>query len=174
MERFSVVAAYEDVFTHNRVREVCDGLLDQFWGEIEFDVEWWSFRRLQHPSSSLRATRLAAEAHLIIVSAHPREALPMHVQQWCERWGNARQRSWGALAALIGSSMEEGASPIAAYLRDLARRARLDFLPHPMTDLSRLNAPAPPGSRHPEGDVAEGLNRLLDPRRPPSHWGINE
>ncbi len=172
-EKFYVLVAYEDMFTHNRVREVCDRLLDQFWGEVEFDFNWWSFKNLQPEHSRELAIAAALEANLIIISAHAGPALPEHVQRWTEAWVTARPSDEGALAGLIGLPNEHGAVPIVTYLQHAAERAQMDFLPNATAATAQR-----PASENavwgPKQFVTEDLKRMLDPRRPPPHWGINE
>jgi len=172
----SVVVVYEDAATRDRAMGVCEHLVHAFRGQIEFDVGWWKFRYLLDPELAQAATRDAADADMIIVSAHADAELTTAVKDWMETWAAHRADREGALVALVeaGSSRARNAPPLEFYLRALARRARMDFLAPVDQGRSQMGpfslAPvhlhASPGT-----PILRGLPH--DPK-PPPHWGLNE
>lgn len=170
-DNFTILVAYEDPFTHERAHHLCDRLLNRFWGYLEFEISWWSFDFLRDTALVDAAVEAACRAQLIILSAHAAPGLPTSVEKWIDRWAVKRQLRQGVLAALIGLPAEPGGAPIVNYLRQAAEQAQMDFLPPaaPVPEARRTGISETKNAR-----VAAALRRMLDPHRPPSHWGINE
>ncbi len=173
-DKCSVMVAYEDSLTHDRARAVFERLLHQFWGEVDFEISWWSFDFLRDAAMARLAAMTAASAELIIFSVRTSNGLPLTVRHWIKGWLKLRGTREGALALLQETVDPEPTAPALAYFRWIAEQAHLDFYcqgrPEPVT--SRLF-----GARLdviPNGRVTAALVRILDPRVPPSRWGINE
>jgi hypothetical protein len=169
-ERFLVTVMYEDHLTHDRARELCDSVLAQFWGVLDFDFSWWGFDLLQTPALLQAAAEAAARAQLIVVSAHAGQRLPAPAEAWVARWRALRTIKGGILAGLIGTVQERGTVPLTLYLSQVAREARMGFVPR----LAPGSAKAQPLDRSASGQIFATLSRMLDPHASPSHWGINE
>jgi hypothetical protein len=176
-DKCSVVIAYEDHATHDRARALCDRLLNRFWGDVEFDLSWWNFDYIHEANLLQAAIEAAVKAQFVLISAHASPQLPAAVHNWIAQWTTARQQAAGAagtLVALIGMEHERGTTPITVYLRQAARQAQMDFLPRLRVGATP-KAEAPKSASHLRNNrVSIALNRMLDPRRPPSHWGLNE
>jgi hypothetical protein len=173
-ERFSVVVAYEDGVTRDRALQLRDRLEDRLWGDFEFDFSWWKFEYLRDRAIAQAAVEAAARAEVIIFSAHARPELPVAVRHWIDAWLARREARPGALAALIGTTGDKGVLPLLGFLREVAERAQMDFLPG-MGTMAAARSAGPSHVVHETAQrVTSALKKVLDPRNPPTHWGINE
>jgi len=131
-ESLSVGVVYEDKLTHVRARHTYDYLLAHAGSEIEFQFSWWSFNLLQETRRAQDASRIAEAADLVIFSIRPGRELPPEVTAWIESWVARRAGRSGAIAALFSPPRAETAwdSGRRAYLQNVAKNARMDFLAH--------------------------------------------
>ncbi len=175
-EVVSALVAYEDSTTRDRALQVCDRLVQKFWRDVEFDFTWWRFDFLRDGEIAIAAANAATQSDLILISAHPGRELPLPVQRWLETWLPRRQPGNAVLVAMIGTGEDQlkGLTPIHVYLREVAQRVNIDYLPQVMV--------APLGDLDTTIETithrAEKVTSLLDSilHRPPiaSRWGINE
>ena len=171
-EIFSVVVLYEDRETRDRVLNVSAHMEAQVGDEIALKFSWWRFDFLQDARLAEQATDAARVADMLVVSAHPGRALPEAFTQWIESWLPQRGYRESVLVALIGAEEDSMRDAASEYLREVATRARMDYLAKPL--LAPSAAPDPlPG---PPPKRSETKAPFLQERqvRPPSHWGINE
>jgi hypothetical protein len=138
-----VVVVYEDTSCRTGAMLVCNRLVQEFWTEIEFKFSWWRFDYLRDSLLAASAARAACKADLILVSAHSNRPFPGPLVQWIESW-TSRRTGNGALMGLFwaNNGQADAASPKQIYLRQIARRAGMEFLPTlprhlPMLALSR-------------------------------------
>lgn len=124
----SVVIVYEDQATRDRAMATCDYLVKRHWSDFEFDFSWWKFAYLRDPAIAAAAATAASEANMIIFSAQVGKELPPVVRGWVEKWSSKREKDRGALVALIGSP-EDALTPTHYYLRNVAVKSHMDFLP---------------------------------------------
>lgn len=165
-----VVVLYEDDFSRERARGVCERLIRSFWEQVEFEVSWWRFRYLTDADISQAAARAATQADIVIIAAQAGHELPAPIRNWMEKWITHRTAHESVLVALLGTASGWAADrlPVCAYLRTVAQRAGMDFLA-PVGQESdgsltvALSVPGPPAHGEP-GPLAS----------PPSHWGLNE
>jgi hypothetical protein len=115
----------------------------------------------------------AIESNLILVSTQRLETLPFEIIAWLELWLPKRTYDDGALVILQNSSDSRTSIPWQdSYLRSLAQRAKLDYLPYWVSRASEVT-----WDRLREDDVAPGASGVM---QVPSHqyhssgWGINE
>jgi hypothetical protein len=175
-EGFSAVVAYEDSTTRDRAMQTCDRLVQKFWKDVEFDFSWWRFDFLGDVGIVKAAVNAAVSSDLILVSAHAGRELPGPVQRWIETWLPRRPSGSGVLVAMIGTGEDrlKGLTPIHVYLREVAQRANMDYLPQVIgAPLSALETTIETITNRAE-KVTSLLDNILHRPPTPSHWGINE
>ncbi len=173
---FSAAVLYEDLVTRDRAMEICGRLVHKFWADVEFEFSWWRFDFLNDSALAGDAARLAARSELVLLAAHASRELPTMVTNWIGSWLPIREPGFGVLVAMIGTEADQlkGLSPIHVYLREVAQRANMDYLPQ-VIDASQGQFDA---SIETLSKRAEQVTSLLDSilHRPPTplRWGINE
>ena len=165
----TVLIVYEDLPTRERAVSLCDALVRKFTPELDFEFTWWRFKFLSDAHIAHQAAQAALQADLILVSIHRAEDLPLEIKAWFERWLSDRHPSEGALVVLHTSQDMTCADP---YLRLVALRANLDYLPLTETQLNGKEA----------NPFRETLNmpaivqseRMVAPENNHTGWGIND
>jgi hypothetical protein len=172
----AVVVTYEDKATRDRAMLLCDQLVQNLWEDIDLEFSWCKFDYLRDPRIATAATAAASRADLIIFSAHASSSLPPEVRNWIEAWTNQRQDREGALVALIEAASHpiNGATPTHLYLRDVADRARMDYLSDLPEAVSVEFTRPFDAIMHRAVTVTPVMERILHQISPYSHWGINE
>ncbi len=129
-EACSIVLVYADVATGARALRVFDRATSRFKSEIDFKVSSWGFDALRDPRVAEVAAKAAADADVVIVAGTTGSKLPDAAHAWLQAWPPLRRHQPGALVALFSGFDPAGFSPAPTrdYLRDLARRAGMDFL----------------------------------------------
>ncbi len=173
-DKCSVMVAYEDSLTHDRARAVFERLLNQFWGEVDFEISWWSFDFLRDVNMARMAALTAANAELIIFSVRTSNGLPLSVRRWIKGWLKLRGTREGALALLQETVDPEPTAPVVDYFRWMAEQAHLDFYCQGMSEPVTSRLFSARLDIVPNGRITAALLRILDPKIPPSRWGINE
>jgi len=164
---------YEDVSTRDAAVRLCDALAEKFRRELDFDITWWRFKYLSDAEIGWQAAQAAMEADFIVVSVHRTEDLPLEVKAWFERWLSNRHISEGALVVLQtpveAASVAGDSDP---YLRLVALRANLDYLPLSDDQLAGEGGSRIPGSLSVPGtlDSERGAGR----ENGHAGWGIND
>jgi hypothetical protein len=172
-----VVIAYEDFATGQRAMRTCQRLMDELGQEFQVRTSLWKFEVLRLPSLKKAAAEDAAEAEMVIISAHGMGDLPAEVHDWMALWLTKKQGGASALVALLDAAKDdaEGRSPAQSYLQGMARKANLDFFSRafPVSDVraefsfERIAARAEATS-----SVLEGI---LHQKHPPSrYWGLTQ
>lgn len=156
----SVVLICEDAVAHDRARALCDNLARQFWGNVEFDCKGWLFSTLKSAESAFEAAAAAATAGLVVFAIQSEGDLPEHIQSWVESWVGRRSECEGALISLVGpaGTPQAAVTPKQMYLRQVARRARMDF----MSDLSQAGPRLVPDSMEWFETRADCLGNVMD------------
>ena len=93
----SVVVIYEDPSTREEAVKFCDHLIDRFWADYEFDVNWLSFDLLGEPPAARDSGAKALGADFVIFATRPDGELPPAVEQWIESWagnGETAKAHW--------------------------------------------------------------------------------
>ena len=142
----SVLIVYEDHATRDRAMSTCDSLVRKHWADFEFNFSWWKFAYLRDSAIAAAAAEAARNANVVIFSAHIGKELPPVVKSWVEKWASKREGQKGALVALIGAP-EDSMTPTHYYLRNVALRTKMDYLP-PTVGV--------------QSSVQRGLDRSLD------------
>lgn len=126
-----IIVAYEDNSTRERAMTLLGHLKKRFDHDISFSVTWWKFRYLQDPEISLVARHYAASADIVIFASDLPGLFSLSIMNWIETWTEHRSKDGGVLVPLIGSPHipAELYSTKRFYLRHIAKRAGLDYLP---------------------------------------------
>ncbi len=166
---WSVAVVYEDESTRQSAVAFCDGLVEKFWAECEFDVGWWSFDQLQASKSAGDASGKAAEADMIVFAARPEGEMPIGVGAWVDGWLGRRGEREGMLVGLFGHGAEPGEEMTEkqVYLRAIAHRCGMDYLTELPHTISRLFPDSPESISERVGTVTSILDEILHHHSPP-------
>jgi len=129
--KFNVVIIYEDRGTGRRAKYFYENLVHELEGKCDFNLELWNFQVLAISEIGNSAARVAAQADFVILSLHGKAGLPAEIREWIETWSCLIGDSNAALIALADKpqTRDGTAASTLAYLRSLADRAGIDFLP---------------------------------------------
>jgi hypothetical protein len=120
---------YDDDVARDRALQLCGRLSGRFHEDPSFDFSWWRIRHLKDPAIAQLAADVAARADLVFVSSsRPKPSLEL--KKWVENWLPHRRGHDGALVTWVNrSSKGETETQLELYLRDVAKKGQLDFLP---------------------------------------------
>jgi hypothetical protein len=127
-KRLAVSAVHEDSATGARADEFCQALFRCLGRNCEFSKEMWLLTELRTTQLRAIAAREAASADLVIISVHHAEALPDEVKSWIDLWLKQRSSRPGVLSALFDPLYLGTSGSIQAYLREVAKRGKMEFL----------------------------------------------
>ena len=126
--RLAFLATFEDSITGARVKEFRQSLCRDLGVGCRIVEHVWLFNTFRLRELQQIAAEEAAASDLIIVSAHRAAALPDEVRDWIELWLRPIVRHPAVLIALLDPIEEGAANPLQDYLRDVAKRGRMEFL----------------------------------------------
>ena len=108
----------------------CDRLVERFWSECEFEVNWWPCDILSQHHSATEAMSKAITADIILFAFQSATELPNAVKEWIETWLSQRGEREGALVDLASRADQahETAANRHFYLRQVAHRGGMDYL----------------------------------------------
>lgn len=157
---WSVVVVYEDAECREAAVTFCDRLVERFWNQCEFGIDWWSFDQLREPNSAEQAAGKTVEANFMVFATRPQGVMPRELVSWVESWAHRRGDREGALVGLLDPSTDpEGCSELKhMYLRGLAHRLDADYLTQLPLDLRR----AAPESLDSYTERADQMTSVLD------------
>jgi hypothetical protein len=176
-EHLQGVLLYEDLETGTRAKEVCDLLLYQIESDSEIDLALWRFDMLRETELNACAASQAAEADVVVVSAHGRADLPSEVKQWLQLWLDFRKGN-GHPVLIVSMDRERGEQTgearILASLRTMVESAGVDLIPH-YSELKNDLERSADRAWNP-ADPTKPLFADQSKPRPGSyeHWGLNE
>jgi hypothetical protein len=175
-EKLAGVVIYENKATRDRAIQLCDSLVRNFWSDLSLEFTWWKFDYLHDPEISRLAAEAAARADMILFSAHARRELPPPVKSWIESWLRRREKRSAVLIALVGLATDQfkGLSPIHIYLREIAERGEMDYLPHVLQTVTERADISTEAITNRAEKVTSVLDGILQYHPVPSRWGINE
>ena len=127
-KRFAVSAVHEDSATGTRAEEFCQTLAKCLSRNCKSSKEMWLLTELRTAQLRSIAAREAASADLVIISVHHAEALPKEVKSWIELWLKQKGSRPAVLLALFDPLYLGTSSSIQAYLREVAKRGKMEFL----------------------------------------------
>lgn len=152
---WQVVVIYEDPEMREAAVSFCDRMVERFWKQLGFDIDWWSFELLEKEVSAKAAAEKAATADLMVFATRPAGELPFHLQAWADTWLRRRGHREGVLVGLLAE--ETQAAERQHYFRNLAHRAGLDYLTEVPQNLSN----PVPGSPECYSERADQMTSLL-------------
>ena len=118
----TVVMAYDDLSTAKRAKETWDHLLHNLGEDYLLQLRLWKFEVLRVPELREAAARDAVSADLIFIAARETANLPAEVKEWIDLWLRQKHNHPSAIAV-----SSDPAGPCAAYLREVAQQAGMDF-----------------------------------------------
>jgi hypothetical protein len=126
---FKVVIVYESPAAAMRAEEMRDRLATRFERCIDLESDIWDFELLNCPEIREKAAAAAAAADMVIISANGAIELPEQVKAWIECWLPRKHNGQSSLVALLNEDAEFFGEPhlVAAYLREIAGKAGMDF-----------------------------------------------
>ena len=160
----NVAVVYDHESTRAWARETCDQI-SKLAGDDAVRCTWWRLADLSQPAVLAGAVSKGMRADVLVVAIRAAKLFPLPFYVWIDSWLPHRFRRAGALVALVATT--DGSNGCShetnRYLRAVARRGHLDFLPQERN----LSATAP-GRGQTQTPAADLLARPLpnDPRLP--------
>lgn len=176
---FDLLVAYEDKETRNRALHLYDHLAQQLLDDYDFQCSWWKIDHLINPALRQEAADAAIEANMVILSLRASSQFNREQQQWIEDWTARRPHRKSAFVVLLAgtNAPERDAASLMIRLKNLSRRAGMDFLPHGFN----LNPPDAKPNLPTANELAPRfspstplLKEMLQHKSPFPRWGINE
>ena len=128
-EQCEMAVFYDDDIARDRAMQLCGRLSVRFHEDPAFDFSWWRIRHLKDPAVAQLAAQVAARADLVFVSSSRAEP-SVELKKWVEHWLPHRHGHDGALVTWVNRSPEDKtATQLELYLRGVAKKGQLDFLP---------------------------------------------
>ena len=128
---FKVVMLFEDFATGVRAKATTDRVIENLEAHFPFEIKFWRFDLLELLQFCEIATTQAADADMVIVSAHGGPQVPDCIKNWLQLWLNRRLGGACALVELLDTHGDgSGSWPIHSFLQIVARKANLDFFSH--------------------------------------------
>jgi len=170
---FNVLIAYEDFDTGKNAKRTYDFLVEHLGDDCTFSSQMWKFDVLALPKLKEMAAHDAAEADIIIVSAHGTNDVPAEVKSWIEEWLGQKPHAI-ALVGLFDPDAYLRNLP-RSYLADVAKRGGMEFFAQPgfwPGDEKRSAS----GAADPErsGKTLSVLAEMVQRDKDVSHWENNE
>lgn len=155
-----IVVVYETPAIREHAVGFCERLAREQESAVHSEMNWWSFRLLSNSIAGEDAAQHAAAADVAIFAMDAAGDLPDEIKWWIEKWLNKRGEREGALVGLL--ARDEPAADVASfreiYLRNIARRAGMDYLSHSAPTTAR----AIPDSLDSFTDRAGQVTSVLD------------
>ncbi len=129
-----IIVTYDDDSTRERAMTLTGHLEKRFDNDLVFSCTWWKFRYLMDDDIAMVARHYAASADIVIFASDSPGLFPLPIMQWIDSWTGHRSKDGGVMVPLIGSPHIPEAlySTKRFYLRRVADRAGLDYLPQSM------------------------------------------
>jgi hypothetical protein len=167
----NVVIAYEDLETGKRAIKTYEYILQQLGDQCLFSNQMWKFDVLNVPKLKEIASKDAAAADIIIVSAHEGKPLPAEVIAWTEQWLSYKTQA-SALVGLFGNESID--KPVRNYLAEVARRAKIEFFCQPGIWPGTTNKTYTATNAWERDNKSFAFPDAAKEAPAISHWGINE
>lgn len=144
---WQIAVAYEDAHARDRSMHLVQTMQRHFGEEILFSCTWWKFRYFEDPDIALVARHYASAADIVVFCTDSPGLFSLPVMNWIESWAAARRKPGGLLVPLIGSPNlpPQLYATKNFYLRHVADRTKMDYLPHTALGADLLNAPVTAG-----------------------------
>lgn len=162
-----VIMIFEDIPSGKEIITAYDLILQRFGNEYDFDSHLWNFNGLRDCRIREMAAEEAAEADLILVSAHGENHLSLHVRAWLEMALEMRSRRSGILGLMLDREHMTPNSNLGIYLQNAAWKAGMEFISTPnFASASRRPAKASGVARNTKPSLIDGFlaHTLINPR----------
>ena len=138
-----IAVVYEDTLSRGWALQTCAHAA-RLVPNLPVHTTWWKIRLLEDPQIFATAVQAAARADVVCVSLRAAEKVPAALSRWFDAFMTQRSANEGALLALVGVTppARPHLGSTLEYLRAVAERGRLAFLPQEMEMLGRDDAPA--------------------------------
>lgn len=156
---WSIVVVYGSAVDRAQAVKVCDHLVERFWAQCEFAVEWWGM--IENPELATAAVEKAAQADLLIFAA---QELPVSILEWVESWLKLRGERDGALINLLRG---DEAAESHVYLRHAAHRGGMDYLTHEPETICWAFPESPESYTSRAHQISSVLDEMLKTQRVP-------
>jgi hypothetical protein len=126
---WTVMAVYQDAAARPAAVKFCDVLVQKFWPQTSFDLEWCAWENLRDASSAQPAAEKLQDANIIVMAMSGK--MDPFVRNWLELGLNQRSDREGILVGLSAETDGQARPDSAAvqqYLRKLAHQNGLDYL----------------------------------------------
>ena len=152
--RLRVLLAYEDVGTGLRAKQALDRLMAGFTGSVDVALAVAKFELMRDPAVREQAVADAAQAEIIVLSAHGPGELPASVKLWLKQWVELGcDHARAMVVSLDAEAQASGdAHPTFAYVRALSAHRNIQVIPH-------FGPAAPPGWRGTGLDLQQRARR---------------
>jgi hypothetical protein len=119
----SLLILYEDFATGVRAKKWFDRALCELEQDAAFEIKMWRLDLLAEPPIREETAADAAEADIIILSAHGRDALAGPVGTWATYWLEQRENQSSAFVVLLDESanQSEGNGGMHGWLKEVAQ-----------------------------------------------------
>jgi hypothetical protein len=160
-ERCEVLVVYEDAITRAEAVRFCDSLVQKFWAQNDFEIEWCPFVELQSQPYATQRAEAAATANLLAFALHPETALPWDLHSWVESWLKLRGEREGAVFGLLDNSLSGEPSGLYCFLRQTAHRAGMDYLTQIPESIQHLMPESPEDYTQRAARITSLLDEIL-------------
>ena len=150
----NIMLVYQDRVTEAWAAKVHDQVA-HLVGKENIHASWWQISDLIQPGFIADAIWSATQADVIIVAVPTAGELPDDLCVWMDVWLPRRSRGPGVLVMVTGQpeELESQVSPALQYLREVARKGHLDFIPHEPKNQGTTDD-SPSGKQSPDSGIA--------------------
>jgi hypothetical protein len=141
----NLTMVYDQAISQFCASHLCDRVT-RIAGPEALSVAGWRIDELDRPEVLPQALQATLKADVILVSLAAGTTVPVPLCVWIDVWLPRRGRRPGTLVALIGPSDSTDSPPCPAelYLRAVAARGGLDYVPMALSPCPALSALAAP------------------------------
>jgi len=165
-----VLLLYEDLTTGLQARQLLEGIASRLDLEADLDLRLWRFDLLREPALLERAVSEAAEADVVVLSAHGSGDLPPAVRLWLGQWLARKGDRPLALAVVLDPDMEREPAPtrLLESLRGLSGTAGVEVFLH------RAQGPQPAATSQGLHPLPKSSHSQFEDSWSLREWGIND
>ncbi|MBM3838183.1 MAG: hypothetical protein FJ398_09490 [Verrucomicrobia bacterium] len=173
---FTVVIVYQDFHCGLRAAQLYERITKQFVQDCRFQLHLWKSDILTLPAMVQSSSEIAAAADLVIFSLDAASEISSRLKSWIEKWVEGRSERDAALVALFSHVGEpvSGLAAARAYLNDVARRRKMQFITDPGEARQDLAVPLLDPAPAPTATPASLPEQTGHQRDAYAHWGLNE
>jgi hypothetical protein len=126
-ESLNITLVYEDAATRKWARDTFEWM-EKIAEPSKLRATWWNLNDLHAPGVLAGAVSTTLRADFIIVANRSAGALPLPFYVWVNAWLPHRFQRSGAIVHLLGENSGADSENAGSYLREVARKGRMEFL----------------------------------------------